>query len=665
MKEKNNKRSLKKLVVLSVGLLLLCLLLGNFVLSFVLGRAYLEEQMQSHAQDAATALGLSISSVVVAGDLIATERMIDVVFDSGDYQSVVYADASGNVLIERSLQYEGEAAPRWFAQMLAMEQSQVEARVVSGWKQRGLVSLVSNANIAYLKLWERFQTQMLWFIAVLLIGLFALYALLRSLLRPLEDMERYAKTLSHNGFDARLAEPSTRELGSVAQALNGMSENLGRVFTDQLDSIESLRQQARLDPLTGLFNREGFDNRLKADLDVHHGVRQGALGLVMLGEFEAVNERQGRDAGDSLLKAVGDTLAKAVSGYDLAYAARRSGAQFSVFLPNLEGDDIDRFASALLSSLLAIPDFRQSLQDDLVHVGLSAVAPKDELSGLLSKADLALRQAQSQSISAWQRYAKLDPQDALEEVRQANHWKTILEQVLADNALILYQQPVYELQTGTLSHQQVLARIKVEGQLIVAGIFLPMAKRFGLSVLFDKMIVEKVLSALAESHECAYSITLSEASIADEHFSSWLESQLDQHHAVLSRVIFEVPEHALGFGESVMMRLCELGKKYGFSLAIDRFGISSVPFSYIQRVPVKMIKIDSSFVRDIHVNQDNQFFLRSAVQIAHSQNIKVLAIGVETEHELAQLKSVGVDTALGYYWERPRLASFEESGLNA
>ena len=134
MKEKNNKRSLKKLVVLSVGLLLLCLLLGNFVLSFVLGRAYLEEQMQSHAQDAATALGLSISSVVVAGDLIATERMIDVVFDSGDYQSVVYVDASGNVLIERSLQYEGEAAPQWFAQMLAMEQSQAEAKVVSGWK---------------------------------------------------------------------------------------------------------------------------------------------------------------------------------------------------------------------------------------------------------------------------------------------------------------------------------------------------------------------------------------------------------------------------------------------------------------------------------------------------------------------------------------------------
>ncbi|WP_156493724.1 EAL domain-containing protein, partial [Oleiphilus sp. HI0125] len=91
---------------------------------------------------------------------------------------------------------------------------------------------------------------------------------------------------------------------------------------------------------------------------------------------------------------------------------------------------------------------------------------------------------------------------------------------------------------------------------------------------------------------------------------------------------------------------------------IDRFGVSSIPFTYLKRVRVRSIKIDTSFIRDIHENQENQFFLRSVVQIAHSQNIQVVAIGVESAAELAVLKDLGVDAATGYQICKPSQAQF-------
>ena len=107
------------------------------------------------------------------------------------------------------------------------------------------------------------------------------------------------------------------------------------------------------------------------------------------------------------------------------------------------------------------------------------------------------------------------------------------------------------------------------------------------------------------------------------------------------------------YNEETLKRLSGLSKNYGFRLSIDRFGSSSVPFSYLQRIGLDIIKLDHGFIRDIQDNQSDQFFLHSAVQIAHSQEIKVMAVGVESAQEWDILKDLGLDGAMGYYLGRP------------
>lgn len=658
MRTTHNKRTLKQMILLSVSILLLLLLSGSFVLNMSLSKDYVQEQLAQHSQETATFLGLSLSAIAESRDLVTESRMIDALFDSGDYQFIRYENVRGEALLEKAMPPSQSDVPVWFVSWLRFDAFSGSAKVMDGWRQKGVLYVQSSASNAYQKLWQIFQSQFLWLMFVAVCGLFGLYVMLRKLLQPLLEMEVQARELAHNNFDGRMSIPASRELASVAMSMNEMSASLEQVFQEQLSVIERMRDQSRIDPLTQLFNREGFDARLKADLTSSSVSGQGVLLLIMLRDFDDVNASQGRQAGDALLQDAAKIIGDAIEGIHGAYASRRSGAQFSVFLPAISSDGAEQVASQILSRILALPFLRQTLQDDWLSIGLAVVDQGETLKDLLSKADLALRQAQAKKVSTWQRYIESEFEGALSDVRQANHWKQILQGVLTDNSLILHEQPVFDLASGEKVHSQILSRIDVDGRLVVAATFLPMAKRFGLMVLFDQMVVEKVLESMEAQLGQRYHVTLSEAAIAEEYFMTWLSERLMSHRELLPSLTLEVPEHALSFGESILGRLCELGRQWGFTVCIDRFGVSSVPFSYIQRIGIAAIKIDSSFIRDIHINQDNQFFLRATVQIAHSQKIKVIAIGVESEQELVVLKELGVDAAMGYVLERPSEAKF-------
>lgn len=653
------KRSLKQLVLVSVGMLVLFLLGLSASLNFANTRVYIDEQLARHSLDAATFLGLALSSQKEGESNVAKERMIDSIFDSGDYASIQFRAQDGRVIVERSLPSSDSGVPSWFLSRMKLSNFAGEAKVMSGWSQLGTVHVQANPSLAENELWLLFKGQVVLFASVLVVGLLILYALLRKLLAPLSQLEAQAHRIASRFFDQPIELPPTRELDTVVRSMNDMSVKLKRVFDEQLGDIERLRDQTRKDALTGLFNREGFDARLKSDLTDSSVSGVGVLVLVMVNDFGQINIDHGRQEADALLVSVADVLRKLALECRGAYLARRTGAQFSMFLPGVSVDEAEVLAQRLMSKILGLTILRQALRDDWLNVGLAPVNEAETVASLFSKADLALRQAQEKGVSGWRRYASEGGDGFSEEVRQANHWQKILQEVLSSRDITLYEQSVRRLSDNSLSHKQVLSRIEVEGQLIVAATFLPMAKRFGLMVLFDELVVELTLESLAQSGgDERYNITLSEAAIADEVFMRWLAEKLEKHKGVLPRVTFEVPEHALGFGEDVLIRLCEMGQRWGFNLCIDRFGVSSIPFTYLQRVKVSALKIDSSFIRNIHLNQENQFFLRAAVQIAHSQNIQVVAIGVETEDELSMVRELGVDAATGYIIQRPSLAQF-------
>jgi len=632
----------------------------------------LQQQLQSHSQDAATSLGLSLSTSIDAQDKVTAARIIDSIFDSGDYRKIVFFDLKGAAIVVRQNSLQVESVPDWFVSALALKTPSKSAQVVSGWKQLGTLVVESHPGYAYAELWKVIRSESVWFLTIIVIGLLLARWLLAGILKPLKQLEAHAHEMGFRHFDKRAPLPVFRELAGVADAMNDMANQLGGVFEEQLDLIESLRTASFVDPLTGLRNREGFDGRLKTELDSQQHMAQGSLILVQLNDFSAVNDALGREKGDALLNAVAEILHKYEARYQNAFAARRSGADYSLFLPGVTENDIDTLTPKLLSEICALADIKHLLKDDSVHIGAACVRTEDTARTLLSKADLALRQAQSDDLSGWRRYAHIAlAEDSMREVRHANEWRTILQDVLLTRDLKLHTQAVYDAE-GVIIYKQILSRIEVEGDLIVAGLFLPMAERFGLMVNFDQLVVEKVVESLTSPEYLMkkahlnlsdalpsdlnqrYCLTLSEDALIDERFLDWFESQFREHPTLAELLMIEVTEHVVSYNEPALLALSQMAQRYGFSLSIERFGVSSVPFAYLQRVAIDTIKVDHSFIRDVQGNQSNQFFLRSAVQIAHGQSIKVVAVGVESEDEWQSLKALGIDAAMGYHLERPR-----------
>jgi len=376
-----------------------------------------------------------------------------------------------------------------------------------------------------------------------------------------------------------------------------------------------------------------------------------------------LNDSKGRVEGDRLLKNIATLLENLVNVHQGAFAARRNAADFSVFLPLAISVEIDVIVESLMNEISSLAVIKHLLRDDCFHLGVACVQPGDTANILLSKADMALRQAQGKKLSGWQRYAYIEEIDSNDAVREANEWRRILQEVLANRSLKLHTQKVFD-KNEQLYYYQVLSRIEVDNALIVASLFLPMAERFQLMVPIDQLVMEKVFSALSEGTltlvdnqvsvaPVFYCVTLSESALQDIRFMSWLDDQMDSYPHVASSLMIEVSEHIVNYNESALQGLSQLAKKHHFKISIERFGVTTPSFAYLQRLPIDVLKVDHSFIRAIENNEMNQFFLRSALQLAHSQSIKVIAVGVETESEWNTLKSIGLDGAMGFHLERP------------
>lgn len=662
MKKKTPRSiTLKQVLLWFTGLLIASLLVVNFMLNVSSAKRFMQQQMSTHAQDAATSLGLLLSSVIDANDLVGAESMIDAMFDRGYYRYIIYYDALGEAKVVRHSSMSIEGVPSWFVDRINLQADEGKAEVMNGWSQLGSVSVASHPGLAYIKLWDSLKIELVWYTLIAAIAFLVMQLVITTILLPLTRVEKQAKAIRQRDFSFRAPMPKTRELRRVAVAMNSMSDKLQGMFEKQLSLIEHLREQSFHDPVTGLSNRMGFDGRLKAELESEQSVAVGTLCLIQLKEFSSYNQKHGRKRGDELLVELAETIKSSTSHIASAFAARRSGADFSVFLPGLVGEQADSVANDLLQKMSGLHSIKQICRNDILHIGIASTINNLSLSEFLSEADMALRSAQAGGPNGWQRYVNdsgfITPGES---VRQAGEWQKILENVLAERRITFHFQPVYSGDREAVLHHQVLSRIEVNGELVVAGVFIPMAERFSLLPQFDQLVVEKMIEmAEQDTTNKRYCINLSEHSLADDDFVEWFLDKMAEHRKAAKAFIFEVSEYSLQLANESLEKVVAASARLGFEVAIDKFGVAAVPFAYLQHLSIHYIKLDQSFIRDIQLNRDNQFFLRSVLQIAHGQDIQVIAVGVEFEDEWNSIAPLGIDGAMGYYLGRP-LEQIEE-----
>ncbi|MBE0622963.1 MAG: EAL domain-containing protein [Burkholderiales bacterium] len=635
------------------SLLFLLVLAGVEAIYLSNARLYVQQQLESHSQDAATSLALWLATVKPFEDRALIETVVNTAFDRGYYQSIRVVSVSGETLVEKRLPPAQGEVPAWFARLFPLHPPSAEAMISSGWRQLGRVLVTSHPNFAYLQLWHTGVQTLALLLIVYALALLALRAFLATILRPLGEIERAATALGERDFRTIALAPKARELGRVVAAMNGLSAKIRRVIEDESARAETLQREAYRDPVTGLLNRRGLEHELQGLFHAERDVFSGVFILLELERFKEFNLRRGYQRADELLVLVAQAIS-AACGSQTLICSRFGGASFALAAVNVNTDAADVLASAISAGVEAALAEQELTGEIQFHCGAAhfdASAPP--LPELLAAADQALTRAQEKGPNTFEliEVAELDRRG-----RGSLAWREHIESAIENGTLALYSQAVLSLPGRAPLQSEVVTRLLDEGASPVpAAQFLPMAARHNLMPRLDCRLLELLIARIDAGARLApvVAVNISAQTVADRGAHRRLIELLQSRRDIAARLVFEMTEFGVIQVPAATLSFAGEVRRLGAQFAIDHFNLHRDSLRQLHYLLPHYLKLAPVYTNELEQNQDSRFIVSSLMRIAQPLEIGIIAQAVESETLIALLEEMGFAGYQGYANGRP------------
>ncbi|MDJ0895192.1 MAG: EAL domain-containing protein [Alphaproteobacteria bacterium] len=413
---------------------------------------------------------------------------------------------------------------------------------------------------------------------------------------------------------------------------------------------------ANHDELTGLPNRSLFRDRLTQSIArTRRNSELMALMFIDLDRFKDVNDTLGHDAGDALLKMVGQRLTNSVRETDTV--ARLGGDEFAVIQTGLHNlDDVSILASRVIKNLaepyvVSGHDIHSSASVGITLCPGDSSDPDD----LLKNADMAMYRAKSTGRNSYEFFSR--------EMNQAIQSKLNLERELrraiSEEGFEVHYQPQIDLTTGQIIGAEALVRWRHRERGLVSPMeFIPVAEETGLIVPLGNWVLKRACADAMDWRQrglpaLRVAVNASPQQFRDENLTAIVEDCLTETGLPANALELEITENVLmQNARAVTVNMGRLHKR-GVSIAIDDFGTGYSSLTYLKRFVVDKMKIDRAFVNEIGVDPNDTAIVKAVISLARSLGITVIAEGVETEAQAEFLKEQGCHQAQGFHYGRP------------
>ena len=441
---------------------------------------------------------------------------------------------------------------------------------------------------------------------------------------------------------------------ALAEPFGARDAHVGEILARKaIAAIES-----HYDPLSGLHTRPAFERRMKTVVAEVRTAPWSAL-YIDVDQLHAINENSGMHVGDALLGQLGELIRQRLPPG--AFGARISGDRFAVMLP-ARVQDAEAFAEALREGTerLAMVSTEARLPVS-ISAGVAAVdAQASELAQVLAPAETACKAAKDRGRNRVEVY---QPSDASIVRRHADIGMAgQLREAIDSGRLHLDAQLILPFAASDCArpHYELLLRMTDEdGHTVGPDSFLSAATRYQLMPVIDRWVMAHVIEALQpragilEGKALGFAINFSGQSLNDDTFADHLVKSISASGLDPELFCFELTENAtvanLARTEALMRRLRQLG----CGVALDDFGTGLSSLSCLRQLPVTMLKIDGSFVRDVLKDARAESMVRAIAQLARSMSISTVAEYIETEAISARIAELGVDYGQGFAIGRP------------
>ena len=439
---------------------------------------------------------------------------------------------------------------------------------------------------------------------------------------------------------------------------------IGSDVTGAYEMASTMAFHASHDSLTGLVNRREFEQRCDSAIVSARDDRVShALCFMDLDNFKVVNDTCGHLAGDELLRQLSSLFSSLVRKSDVL--ARLGGDEFAVLVYDVGVNEVMRLANQLRSE---VESFQFLWEGNRFRIGASigVVIIDDrweDRPALFRAADSACYEAKNLGRNRVAVYNDTNP--VPDSVVNTDSWVDRITAAIDEKRIRLCMQKIYALDENQPQpiRIELLMRIMEQSQLIVPGVFMPAADRYGLTVRLDKAVIERAIDWLEGQPHVTdtmqlCSINLHSRSFADEEFTLWLINALKAAKFDVSLLCFEIAETAVIANLSAATQFMKRVGETGWKFALDDFGSGLSSFTYLKNLPVSYLKIDGKYIRNILHESVDYAMVKAINDIGQVLGKQTVAEFVENDEVLEKLREMGVNLAQGYHIGKPELIDY-------
>jgi len=438
------------------------------------------------------------------------------------------------------------------------------------------------------------------------------------------------------------------------QQLNKLLKKLKHKNKQLTDTNERLAHVAVHDSLTNIPNRVLFNDRLQHSILLASRENKSfAVCIMDLNKFKEINDNEGHNIGDQVLKTIAERLNEAFRKSDTL--ARLGGDEFALLLPKVPRGSIPIVADKIISEV----EKPIIINGESFSVGISigfALYPEhgEDNSTLINCADFAMYNCKRSDV----KYSIYDSEEDAER-HEYNKLTKDLEKAIEEGDLELHYQPIVDIKAKLVRGVEALCRwTHPEKGSIQPVEFIKIAEENNLILPLTEWVLQTAIKQCSEwkdaGHELTMSINLSANNLKDNRLPEKISESLSKVELDPKWVHIEITESMTMDDPDQAMKMLEKINDMGVSISMDDFGTGYSSLSYLSKLPIDELKIDRGFVLEMDSEKENAIIVKSTIDLAHNLGLSVVAEGIEEEHILKMLNDYGCEHAQGFHICKPQ-----------